>query len=72
MNMMKTLKTTASLAIVALMALGITSCKGRTNDNVEPTGDTVEVTIAQPDEAAPVANYDDQAVTLPDTIAVPD
>lgn len=61
-----------SLAIVALMALGVSACKGRTNDNVEATGDTVEVTIATPEEADSVANYDDQVVTLPDSVAVPD
>lgn len=70
--MVKTLKTTGFLAAVTLIALGATGCKGRTNDNVVPTGDTVEVNIATPEENAPVANYDDQAVTLPDSIAVPD
>ena len=69
--MRKMLTYAGSLAAIALLALGATSCKGRTNDNVEPTGDTVEVIIPTQEEA-PVANYDDQAVTLPDSIAVPD
>lgn len=34
------------LAIVPMVALCLFSaCKGRTNDNVEPTGDTVEVKV---------------------------
>ncbi len=43
---LKVLLTLSTLAIV----LTFTSCKGRTMDNVEPTGDTVEVTglMSQP------------------------
>ena len=70
--MRKMLKSAVCLAAVSLLALVATSCKGRTNDNMEPTGDTVEVTIPIPEENAPVANYDDQVATLPDSIPVPD
>lgn len=35
--------TMAALAILA--AVAIVSCKGRTLDNVEPTGETIEVFI---------------------------
>lgn len=34
------------LAAGALSFLCLTACKGRTADNVEPTGDTVEVVIS--------------------------
>lgn len=34
-----------------LVSLGMSSCKGRTMENMEPTGDTVEVTIDYPDAA---------------------
>lgn len=56
---------------IAMLATGLTGCKGRTTDNVEPTGDTIEVVIDAPDTAE-VANYDHQVVTLPDSIPVPD
>ena len=54
-----------------MLATGLAGCKGRTTDNVEPTGDTIEVVIDAPDTAE-VANYDHQVVTLPDSIPVPD
>lgn len=33
-------------AAIILTALALTGCKGRTLENVEPTGDTVEVVVA--------------------------
>lgn len=38
----------ASITIVA--ALLLTACKGRTMENMEPTGDTIEVTIVSTQE----------------------
>lgn len=38
----------ASISIVAVLLLS--SCKGRTAENMEPTGDTIEVIVAQPQE----------------------
>lgn len=32
---------------IAILSMAMFSCKGRTIDNVEPTGDTVEVVILQ-------------------------
>ncbi|MCH5224804.1 MAG: hypothetical protein J1D77_02350 [Muribaculaceae bacterium] len=32
---------------IASLACGLSACKGRTLDNVEPTGDTIEVVIMQ-------------------------
>lgn len=37
----------ALIFCVATILLGVTACKGRTDYNVEPTGDTVEVVIMQ-------------------------
>ena len=37
---------------VAFPVLLLTGCQGRTTDNVEPTGDTVEVTPSTPTERA--------------------
>ena len=56
-------------AVVMIMAA--TSCTGRTNDNVEPTGETIEVNPMQPAEADSM-NHDAEAVTLPDSIEVPE
>ena len=44
----------AFLALVAALA----SCKGRKMDNMEPSGDTVEVVIVTPDDAEPAAPAD--------------
>lgn len=68
---MKTIKSLTILAAVAILSLGATGCKGRTNDNVVPTGDTVEVTPVQPAETDSM-NHDAEAVTLPDAVEVPD
>ncbi|MDE6537219.1 MAG: hypothetical protein K2M13_04190 [Muribaculaceae bacterium] len=41
-----TIKAVAATFVAATAVLsGLTSCKGRTMDNMEPTGDTVEVVI---------------------------
>lgn len=40
----------ASYILSTLLLLAMASCKGRTLENVEPTGDTVEVVIAQDTE----------------------
>ncbi|MCH5226933.1 MAG: hypothetical protein J1F16_03835 [Muribaculaceae bacterium] len=39
----------ASLFGLLLTSLALGSCKGRTVENMEPTGDTVEVVILQAD-----------------------
>ena len=42
-------KATAATFVVAVAVLsGLTSCKGRTMDNMEPTGETIEVNIVNP------------------------
>lgn len=49
-------KATAATFVAAVAVLsGLTSCKGRTMDNMEPTGETIEVNIENPStiEAAP-------------------
>lgn len=40
---------TAIMATAALIII-LTSCQGRTNDNMIPKGETVEVVIAAPEE----------------------
>ena len=52
MGLNKKTSVTGYVAIggVAMLLLSLVSCKGRTTDNVVPTGDTVEVVINQPDE----------------------
>lgn len=54
-----------ALSIIALLLISpiLQGCKGRTADNMEPTGDTVEVNIA---------NHDDLVTALPDSITVPE
>ena len=43
-------KATATASVVAVaMLLSLGSCKGRTMDNMEPTGETIEVVIGQED-----------------------
>ena len=37
----------AQIFCVALLPIALQSCKGRTAENMEPTGDTVEVVIMQ-------------------------
>lgn len=37
----------ATFFCMSLLLLGASSCKGRTINNMEPTGDTVEVVIMQ-------------------------
>lgn len=55
-------KASAACAII-ILAFSLTGCKGRTADNMEPTGDTVEVKVL---------DHDDQITPLPDSIAVPE
>lgn len=43
--MKKKMKAAAAFTAVVLLLTGATSCKGRTMQNMEPTGDTVEVDI---------------------------
>ena len=37
----------AQILLFCFVATGVTGCKGRTADNMEPTGDTIEVVIMQ-------------------------
>lgn len=64
------------MAAAALFVLAATACKGRTTENVEPNGDTIEVNPMQPTATDSVAadsmNHDAEAVTLPDAIEVPE
>lgn len=43
----KTIAVAAAMAMVIVS--GLSSCKGRTMENMEPTGDTVEVVIETPE-----------------------
>lgn len=47
MNIHKLVRTikagVAALAVILAISLSVTSCKGRTMDNMVPSGDTVEV-----------------------------
>ena len=43
----------AAAFALALLSLCLGSCKGRTLDDVEPTGQTIEVVIMQNPEAEP-------------------
>ena len=38
----------AILLVAAVLSLSFSACKGRTADNMVPSGDTVEVVISQP------------------------
>lgn len=65
------MKTFAAPASLAVMIIGFTACAGRTNDNVRSTGETIEVNPVQPAEIDSM-NHDAEAVTLPDSIEVPE
>lgn len=58
-----------SVATVALL-LSMSACKGRTLDNVQPTGDTVEVEIEEVSATDSSVTVTSEAgvVTLPDSI----
>lgn len=62
MKFSKSYTTPAAVLLLAL-AFSLQACKGRTAENMEPTGDTVEVVIA---------NHDDIIATQPDSIEVPE
>ncbi|MDE5869209.1 MAG: hypothetical protein K2H18_03165 [Muribaculaceae bacterium] len=53
-NNRKVTAATVVAAVAVLICLG--SCKGRTTENVEPTGDTVEVVIDRPHSAEAIAD----------------
>lgn len=53
------------LMVSVLVLTAMTSCKGRTMNNMEPTGDTVVVDVQQNDAPNVV-----QDAEFPDTIAV--
>lgn len=73
---MKLIKSIPILAAVAILALTATACKGRTTENVEPNGETIEVNPMQPTVEESIVpdsmNHDAEAVTLPDAIEVPE
>lgn len=58
-----------SVATVALL-LSMSACKGRTLDNVQPMGDTVEVEIEEVSatDSAVTVTSEAEVVTLPDSI----
>lgn len=44
----------ATYVAATAMLIGMSACKGRTMDNVEPTGETIEVMIDNPsDQVSP-------------------
>lgn len=49
-------KLMASAGALLLAAGLLCGCKGRTAENMEPTGDTVEVTISSPSDSANAAS----------------
>lgn len=57
---------TGTGVVAAILMLGLASCKGRTMENMEPTGDTVEVSIMNlqdhhldtADRAADIQDYE--------------
>lgn len=53
----------SAACVLFFLAFSLTGCKGRTADNMKPTGDTVEVKVL---------DHDDQITPLPDSIAVPE
>ena len=57
------------VATVALL-LSMSACKGRTLDNVQPTGDTVEVEIEEVSatDSTVTVTSEAEVVTLPDSI----
>lgn len=55
---------------VVAFACGITGCKGRTMNNMEPTGDTVEVVILQDAQLNPNSNEASDEATNDVTMAV--
>lgn len=71
MSTSKMFKYLSLFAVVTLLTIGATACKGRTNDNMVPTGDTVEVTPVPPAETDSM-NHDAEVMILPDSIPVPD
>lgn len=56
------IKTVVTASVVATVVCILASCKGRTMDNMEPTGETVDVVIETPA---------DTVVSEVETIAVP-
>ena len=52
----------ATLVVATAMLSGMVSCKGRTMENMEPTGDTVEVVVNTADSVAA------DTVSLSDTL----
>lgn len=55
----------AKIFVAVAVLAGLGSCKGRTMENMEPTGDTVEVEInisgEEPAESLPAAAMPDQS-----------
>lgn len=68
-NMKKMAVVGAEALAIAILAL-LPACKGRTMENMEPTGDTVEVNIDRPEETAPVTTLSAPVTTMaaPDSI----
>ncbi|MDE7465715.1 MAG: hypothetical protein K2M59_04725 [Muribaculaceae bacterium] len=65
-NVSKRVAATGTGVVAAILMLGLASCKGRTMENMEPTGDTVEVSIMNlqdhhldtADRAADIQDYE--------------
>ena len=41
----------ATTVVATAMLIGLGSCKGRTMENMEPTGETIEVVIENPEDS---------------------
>ncbi len=63
-------KATAATFVAAVaVLLGLGSCKGRTMENMEPTGETVEVVIGQEDQVVtPGDSITEATVAQRDTV----
>lgn len=65
--MKRILTHSAIMAAVMITAAIITSCSGRTMNNMEPSGDTVEVDVVlnqQPDTELNISDTDGETVVI--------
>lgn len=54
--------TATAFAVAVAMLVSMGSCKGRTMDNMEPTGETIEVVIGQEDSVETPADSNAETV----------
>lgn len=54
----------AAVATIVVSATLLAGCKGRKMSNMEPTGETVEVVISNPNDSAPLERPDTTEVAI--------